>query len=268
MAAVLGIDAAWTEKEPSGVALVATSSGRWELITAAPSYDCFCGGPPAEDGRPRRRHRGSMPDAAKLLAASAVHGAAAIDLVAVDMPLARLPIVTRRPCDNAVSSTYGARKCGTHSPTPLRPGLISAALTASFEKAGMPLHTAEITGPGVIEVYPHPALVELMQAPVRVTYKIGKIGNYWPATSRDERRAKLLAIWSTIVTALDAEIAGVAGALPLPHATATTWELKAYEDALDAVICAWVGVCALEGRCRVFGGSEAAIRVPLPRSAM
>ena len=38
---VLGIDAAWTTKNPSGVALVAETSNGWELIRVAGSYSEF-----------------------------------------------------------------------------------------------------------------------------------------------------------------------------------------------------------------------------------
>lgn len=35
--AMLGIDAAWTSTEPSGVALIAERRGSWRLIAAEPS---------------------------------------------------------------------------------------------------------------------------------------------------------------------------------------------------------------------------------------
>jgi hypothetical protein len=41
MDGVLGIDAAWTAEEPSGVALLAGSSGGWRCVTFTPSYDSF-----------------------------------------------------------------------------------------------------------------------------------------------------------------------------------------------------------------------------------
>ena len=41
MRSVLGIDAAWTIKNPSGVALVAEIDQEWKLIRAAGSYSEF-----------------------------------------------------------------------------------------------------------------------------------------------------------------------------------------------------------------------------------
>ncbi|NNH63736.1 DUF429 domain-containing protein [Rhizobium laguerreae] len=67
--------------------------------------------------------------------------------------------------------------------------------------------------------------------------------------------------WRRIVILLDAEIQGVQDALLLPSSDARGYELKTFEDALDAVVCAWVGTCALAGRARAHGKS--AIRVPV-----
>jgi predicted RNase H-like nuclease len=41
--------------------------------------------------------------------------------------------------------------------------------------------------------------------------------------------------------------------MPTLADTPTGIELKAYEDALDAIVCAWVAICALEGRAAPFG---------------
>jgi hypothetical protein len=77
-----------------------------------------------------------------------------VDLIAIDMPLARSPIVGRRTCDDAVSRAYGGRKCGTHSPSASRPGRISEDLKNGFVRAGYPLLTDTIASKGTIEVYP------------------------------------------------------------------------------------------------------------------
>ena len=41
MQAILGIDAAWTEHEPSGVALIQGDRESWSVVCVAPSYDAF-----------------------------------------------------------------------------------------------------------------------------------------------------------------------------------------------------------------------------------
>src|SRR5205823_2442206 len=102
--------------------------------------------------------------ATALLAASAQLGHHPVDLVAVDMPLSRAPIAGRRASDDAVSREYGGRKAGTHTPSASRPGPLGEALRDAFEGERYLLRTEAIGVPGLIEVYPHPALIELAGA--------------------------------------------------------------------------------------------------------
>jgi predicted RNase H-like nuclease len=165
MRAVLGIDAAWTLSQPSGVAVMNETSNGWRLIAAEASYQRFHA--LANGLHPEERPKGSQPEPKELLSSSRKLCGRPVDLVGIDMPLALAPIVGRRGCDNAVSKAYGARKCGTHTPA-TRPGPVSDDLTRGFMEAGYPLLTRIAARPGVIEVYPHPALVELAGAPERL----------------------------------------------------------------------------------------------------
>ena len=122
--------------------------------------------------------------------------------------------------------------------------------------------------PGLIEVYPHPALVEFSGARERLPYKSAKVRRYWPAASVGERRTRLLSEWSGIVMRLDSEIAGVAEAMPMLAAGASGTEIKGYEDMLDAVICAWVAIRALNGQALPFGDNDSAIWIPLPNATL
>lgn len=256
---VLGIDAAWTEKEPSGVALAVKNGSRWKLANVAPSYDAFI-----RSVAPGVRARGSLPDIPSLLRAAETQAGSPVELVAVDMPLSHDPIIERRASDQAVSVAYGGRWASTHNPNPERPGKIGEALTDGLKASGYPLLTTHIAGRGVIEVYPHPALIEIAHASVRLTYKASKIRDYWKFLTPPERKGRLLETWRSIVPLLDAEIDGVEDALPVPSETSRGHELKAFEDMLDAVVCAWVGITALEGRAVPFGDATSAIWIPSP----
>jgi len=242
---VLGIDAAWTETHLSGVAAVVEEDGRWRLKRAAESYEEFC----------------KSREPADLLQAAKEACKADICVVAVDMPLSRLPIEGRRASDIGVSKEYGSKWAATHSPSKARPGKVSDELRAGFEANGFPLRTEDFEGRGLIEVYPHPALIEFMRAEKRLPYKEGKRASYWKNQSRDERREKLLGVWRTIVNALEREITGVQEAMQLPPPG-----LKAFEDKLDAIICAAVGVAVLEGRARTIGDEDSAIWIPTSSS--
>lgn len=263
MRTVLGIDAAWTATEPSGVALAKEIDTGWELVAAEDSYQHFVARAAGADVS-GTRPAGSMPPIADLVTACIALTGQRPDIVAIDMPLARSPIIQRRFADNAVSKAYGARKCGTHTPSATRPGSISDCLTSSFAEAGYSLATEAIIPPCLIEVYPHPALVELMSAPERLPYKIAKMRSYWPSILVTERKQRLFTNWSSIVQRLDRQIAGAAERLQLPLLDAPNWALKSAEDMIDAAVCVWVGIAALDGHAQCFGDDDAAIWIPRP----
>ncbi|PWE53776.1 DUF429 domain-containing protein [Metarhizobium album] len=251
------MDAAWTLTEPSGVALIVERDGQWHLEAVSPSYAHFI-----SDEAGRHRPRGSAVSANLLLEEAARRIGQAIDLVAIDMPLSQRPIISRRLSDNLVSSAYGARHGGTHSPSAVRPGAISDRLRRDLGTLGYPLLTAAIDQPGTIEVYPHPALIELLKAEKRLPYKTSKVRNYWRDDPPGIRRERLLGVWNDIVGALDQEVADTHKMLSVPAYNAIGWQMKAFEDMLDAVICAWVGACALDGKATPFGDQESAIWIP------
>ncbi len=261
MCAVLGVDAAWTPGRPSGVALVAETGKGWELIAAAPSSERFHE-LAAKNPTQNKHEPATRGTAAALLASCAALTRAKVRLVAVDMPLSRKPITGRRESDNAVARDYGGRKCGTHSPSASRPGRLGESLGRSFGHEGYPLQTTTISPPCLIEVYPHPALVELAAARERLPYKAANTRKYWPSLSPEQRRTRLFREWERIAALLETEIARVGATLPELNQSWIRAEMKAYEDTLDAVVCAWVGICALEGRARPFGDDRSAIWIP------
>ena len=226
MTSILGIDAAWTQTHPSGVALVSKHATGWQLTAAEPSYQRFL----ARTDRSllaEKRPSGSPLDASALLASAAKLSGGRIDLVAVDMPLAHTPIMRRRFSDNEVSRAYGNRACGTHSPNATRPGKLSAELARAFKREGYPLQTIAFKAPGLIEVYPHPALVELAGSKERLPYKASKVSKYWPKLTPQERRKRLYQQWRDIIKLLEGEIADVEAALPRLESDASGAQLKA-----------------------------------------
>lgn len=264
MRVVLGIDAAWTEKEPSGVALITNDGSGWRLVEVAASYAAFVGD--VGTSGPIARHRGSIPDVQAILMASKVMIGVDVDLVAIDMPLSTTPIAGRRVSDNMISVAYGARHASTHTPSITRPGRLSDILRAEFDAVGYPLAVKVLSGPALIEVYPHPALIELAAADQRLPYKHSKIAKYWREETPAVRRQMLLRVWTRIIDLLDTQVQGVRAGLPLPASDARGYQMKAFEDQLDAVVCAWVGACAVDGKATAFGDEESAIWVPMPQS--
>lgn len=257
--AVLGLDAAWTLAAPSGVCLAAHDGLRWRMVAVAPSAKTFvalAAGVPVPWNDVRLA--GGAVDAGALLDASrTLLGGAEVSVVAVDMPMAHGRVKERRPCDNKVSSTFGRAKCGTHSPTPERPGALGQALTEAFLQAGYALATADAKprDRALVEVYPHPALLALTGESTRLAYKIDKPGRTWDAVRP---------VWTRVLTALDGELAGAALDLPVAAPRA---RLKRWEDALDAIVCAWVGARYSDGAVECYGDEKAAIWCPVGSKA-
>lgn len=278
MRAVLGIDAAWTDKNPSGVALAKETEDGWMLCAVRCSYGEFC-----------RKGLGDgydLPDnafdAPSLIRASEALAKQAPNLIAVDMPLSKSGITKRRPSDDCLSSEFGRYWCATHSPSKDRPGRVGKNLFEGFvhEKYEHCKNLQELSRyalHGLIEVYPHPALltlieeerrIELFDSDKRLPYKLHRAAKYWKKVRQPERRrAKLLEVWRAIVAALDRQLQGAdreLGPMPSPESSLKDW--KAYEDKLDAVICAWVAIAALEGHAKAYGDCDSAIWVPTPTS--
>lgn len=269
--AILGIDPAWTATEPSGVALVANDGIRWRCIALAPSYDAFS---ELADGKqiiwsqPESFSAGK-PSADKILdAAGKLLNGCQVEIITIDMPVATVPFTTRRPADRAISRAFGRHKCATHSPTSQRPGEIGRQIHDGFTRNGFELATTattattSVTANTLLEVYPHTALLRLLHRDERFPYKVAKSSKYWPGTGLSERRAMLLGNFQTILAALGKYITDIDLPLPSPSEGGTLSSLKRLEDAIDALICAWVGICYLNEAAEPFGDESAAIWVP------
>lgn len=246
MSVILGLDAAWTQHRASGIAIVAGQPREWRCLAACSSYD---------DLYQQARCTSLLP------AVTAIAGVP-ITIASVDMPLARIPITARRTCDNLISRAFGARGCSVHSSSPDRPGAVSADLMSTFSRAGYELavHGSPLRDRQVLEVYPHIAVMWLLDEPHRVPYKVGRAAQYWPQATTAQRRINIHANFARILAALRKRIAGIS--LKLPPETAGPTELKRFEDALDGIVCAWIGAQYLEGNCQSYGDETAAIWVP------
>lgn len=258
--AVLGLDPAWTPHGSSGVALLAYDAHSIRFLEAAPSYRAFCA---AIEGRPCPKIEGMPPDAAALLEAARARAGTAIDTVAIDMPVSRITFDARRSADRLLTKAFSSFGASTHSPNAERPGAHGRGISDAFRRLGYDVATAETaTGkPGsLVEIYPHPALIRLMNAPYRLTYKAQKQYKCWRGLPLKERRERIVAIWSDIVAALATRIDGLR--LPLPDCNAPLSALKQFEDTLDGVVSAWAGIAFMRSAATPYGDETAAIWVP------
>lgn len=266
MLSILGIDAAWTETEPTGVTLLKEESGQWSCVALAPSYSAFYqlakGCPVNWEDKPK----GEQPNIELLIdSANKILGAGSVSLITVDMPVSKVPIVRRREAENAISKEFGGNGCSAHTPNILRPGKIGTLYSEGCFKMGYELGVLNTTSGLVnhlLEVYPHPALLKLMNAEYRLPYKACKTGKFWPDASIDERKVNLFNMYNEILNVLKKHIKGISLTLPDNLIEKPFSSFKRFEDSLDALVCGWVGMKYLEGKAKPYGDNTGAIWVP------
>jgi predicted RNase H-like nuclease len=265
MTTILGIDAAWTKCGSSGVSVLKLEKSRWRCVAVAPSYEAL--GVLAAGGSCdwSLRSSGSTPNAEWLLQAATKLAGEPVALVTIDMPVATNPIHMRRAADRDVSRAFGARWCSAHSPNQQRPGEFGASLTRQFAQLGFPVATAA-TPPGearrLVEVYPHPALLTLLQRQQRVPYKVNRASKYWGRIPKPACLSRLLHEFVSIHQGLTQHIDGIPIHLPRVDDVKTFASLKPFEDALDALVCGWVGCLYLARAAYPLGDETSAVWCP------
>ena len=141
------------------------------------------------------------------------------DLIAVDMPMMDAPHPHASGCRQCRQpGLRGSRRRHPFADGPPSRCRRSCPGGGAFRRrlsARKPSISGRLAG---IEIYPHPALIELMGAPYRLPYKAGNTGKYWRGEPLAERRLRLFEVWAAIVAALDGVLAGSAAALCLPAA--------------------------------------------------
>lgn len=266
MATILALDAAWTATEPSGIALVEGGPVGWRCVALAPSYDEFFA---QAEGKATdwssKAFGGTQPDGPRLLGAAQSLAGEPADLITLDMPVATLPFSSRRVADGMISVEFGSRWCSVHTPNAVRPGPLGARLSSAIRASGYELATTATPAAEtkrLVEVYPHPALLSLLKRAHRVPYKVGKSRKCWPKLNVRDRIAALLGEFNSIYLELEKVFGPLSFDLPSPDDVPSLAHLKRYEDALDALVCAWVGVEYLQSRTIALGDETAAIWCP------
>ncbi|HSG79402.1 MAG TPA: DUF429 domain-containing protein [Acidimicrobiia bacterium] len=225
---VVGIDLAWSDRNPSaGCAL----DGAGRIVDETP-----------------------LGDDDEILAWIA---SIAPRVVAVDAPLLVPNETGMRPCEREIQRVYGGRGGGAH---PANRALLTRTsgrirgedLARRLEGFGGPWDDAEGT---LIEVYPHPGMIEVFGLPRRLPYK------RVPAAERPGRLRELRRLLESLT---DPPLRGAR--VPLDGSIRGR-RAKAAEDRLDARFCAWVAsVWALHpDRVRLFGDAATG-HIAVPRA--
>jgi predicted RNase H-like nuclease len=226
----IGVDLAWSEKNPSGLAVARGSALRAELIELARIAQAF--------------------DAAAQWIAdrSGDHCVAAIDA-----PLVVPNESGMRDCERELSSVFRGASAGTHSSNRARfadggPPALSLALERHGFRHAVDLDLLRRPGRWMIEVYPHPALVRLFDLEVRLAYKKG---------TPEARRAGLVRLLGIVRSLERADPSLEPGGTGSTMAALDSMRSpKSIEDQLDAWLCSYIALyCCRWGKqgSRVFG---------------
>jgi len=237
-ASLLGLDLAWSTRNPTG-ACALDSAGR------------------VVDERMLESDDEIIDWVARHLAERAV--------VAIDAPL-QVPNETgRRPCENELHREYGSRRAGPHASN--RSRLVATHGAIRGEDLAARLADLDFGGPWagrdrtVLEVYPHPAIIETFELPERLVYKAKR------GVSVDRRRQGLRKLARLVDSLATASPPFVAPTISIGEDVKGA-ALKLIEDRLDARLCAWIAAVwnAAPERMRLFGDAATGhIAVPIGR---
>jgi predicted RNase H-like nuclease len=253
----IGVDLAWSERNPSGVAVLEGDEHGASLVV-----------PPT-----------TLTGVAGITQWVGTVAGSEPAFVAVDAPLWVPNDIGRRPCEVALARDFARFHAGPHPANRSRLAawdgsvagerLAAALQSAGFSADPCPTTDARSRRRLILEAFPHPAIVVLFRLDQRLLYKKGT-----PAAKR-AGLTTLRELIRTHLTHLEPPL------VPTPVLDALCAEdvealrgaaLKGYEDRLDALICAyiayWYWYWGAE-RCRMYGTiDEGHIIVPsLPERA-
>lgn len=223
----VGLDLAWGERNPTGVAvldgggrLVALSAVRTdaEIVAALAGYDGPC-------------------------------------VVAIDAPLVVANATGKREAERALDRDFARFEAGTHSSNTAKPWFVPEPRGARVARAldlGLGLALEQSRSPATptlrqaIEVYPHAAMVALFGLPRTLKYK-NKSGR--TVNSMRAELLELVRLLSTLRTAappLDLDTPAWHALVAAVAAATRKSELRRAEDQVDAVVCAYVAAYAYQ----------------------
>ena len=181
-------------------------------------------------------------------------------VVAVDAPLVVEP---ERRAEAELGKVYGKYHAGAYSANmPFlenMKGLAGPHLAGQLSAKGFELDPARLTpqarGRFALEVFPHPAHVELFELPMALKYKKGRVACRRIALAQYQAHLGALLARELPLVLVQPLVSEVLGAEAL---VAKGRALKNLEDRLDALTCAYVAYhCWKHGQAgfRVFGSS-------------
>jgi predicted RNase H-like nuclease len=247
--AYIGIDLAWSDRNQSGAACLLGDRAGATLAE-----------PPALLG-----------DLETIVAYVERHAVAGPAIVAVDAPLLVPNLTGRRPADAALSAAFRRYEAGAHPVNRrllARDGVVRGERLVALLAARGFRHVERIDagadGRLVTEVFPHPAMVAIFGLERTLKYKAR------PGRSTEARLAEWRRYHAYLIALSDADppLRGHEALVHTEVAALNGRALKAHEDRVDALMCAYIALYAHRwgaARCRTFGDMrEGYIFTPVP----
>lgn len=213
----VGLDLAWGERNPTGLAVLDDSGRLLELAAMRTDDEIIAALRPFVDDR---------------------------CVVAIDAPLVVANPSGKRGAERALDRDFARFQAATHSSNATRPWFVPQPRGARLADA-----LGLVLGPGpadrrAIEVYPHAATVALFGLPRTLKYKSK------PGRTVDGMRAELLRLVQLLDTLgdrtppLDLDVAAWHRLVADVVAATRKCDLRRSEDPVDAVVCAYVAAYA------------------------
>lgn len=174
--------------------------------------------------------------------------------IAIDAPLIIPNISGQRLCEKELGKAYGGRKASCHtSNQTLYPSATSVSLSNHLSNLGF-THLSK-DGSWQIECYPHPAIIEIFDLKERHKYKKGKVAEKRQGQIELAEYLKGLSHSNILKLELGGAVSEFTDTSLIKNKSGA--QLKVNEDAIDSIICAYIGALyELEVQNTVFGGTD------------
>ncbi len=208
----LGIDLAWGEKKPTGLAVI--------------------------DADARLLHVSAVRTDDEIEAALAAYVAGDC-LAAIDAPLIVANATGSRPAEQQLSKDFRSYDAGTHPSNTGKPEFAGGHTRGArvAKRLGLDINPSSGRRRRAIEVYPHPATIVLFGLPKVLRYKAK------PGRDLDLLRSELLQLMAYVATVVTTDETWQGLHDQVEHATRKS-ELRRVEDQVDAVLCAYLALFA------------------------
>jgi predicted RNase H-like nuclease len=221
----IGLDLAWSSRNPTGGAVLSGAASGARLVEAR-----------------------LLTDDASILAFVDGHAPDGPAIVGIDAPLWVPNETGKRPAETELGAVFGRYQAGAHPAnrqhlTNYNGGVVRGeAITAALEARGFvhdPLIPAGQPVRRVVEVYPHPAMVALFGLTRTLKYKRKSQGAVAMHAAWQQYHGHLAAL-----SKAEPSLTGLDDLLTVRPSELIGARLKNHEDVVDAVMCAYIALYA------------------------